>query len=321
MNKKRGFLVIVGIVVAAVLLAILFDTMLANRQPIITSLKAAADWTAPLNSIRVTCNASDPDGDELSYNWSTSGGNISGTGAVVNWTAPPYIGSYDVTVTVTDSRGGEVTDYAIIIVRANTSPIITSLIADADWTLPSGSLQVTCNASDPDGDELSYNWSASGGNISGTGAVVNWTAPAEVGIYDVTVVVSDGHGEEATRSVILSVDLGAPPIIESLIVTPIGHIYLRKSTTAGCDYDVWKTEKYDIECIVSDTSGEVFYDWSCDNGEISEIFEDGSTITWIAPNQTSVQATVTVTVSDAADNRVRKSIDFCVPFCACGSWG
>jgi hypothetical protein len=321
MNKKRGFLVIVGIVVAAVLLAILFDTMLANRQPIITSLKAAADWTAPLNSIRVTCNASDPDGDELSYNWSTSGGNISGTGAVVNWTAPPYIGSYDVTVTVTDSRGGEVTDYAIIIVRANTSPIITSLIADADWTLPSGSLQVTCNASDPDGDELSYNWSASGGNISGTGAVVNWTAPAEVGIYDVTVVVSDGHGEEATRSVILSVDLGAPPIIESLIVTPIGHIYLRKSTTAGCDYDVWKTEKYDIECIVSDTSGEVFYDWSCDNGEISEIFEDGSTITWIAPNQTSVQATVTVTVSDAADNRMRKSIDFCVPFCACGSWG
>jgi hypothetical protein len=321
MNKKRGFLVIVGIVVAAVLLAILFDTMLANRQPIITSLKAAADWTAPLNSIRVTCNASDPDGDELSYNWSTSGGNISGTGAVVNWTAPPYIGSYDVTVTVTDSRGGEVTDYAIIIVRANTSPIITSLIADADWTLPSGSLQVTCNASDPDGDELSYNWSASRGNISGTGAVVNWTAPAEVGIYDVTVVVSDGHGEEATRSVILSVDLGAPPIIESLIVTPIGHIYLRKSTTAGCDYDVWKTEKYDIECIVSDTSGEVFYDWSCDNGEISEIFEDGSTITWIAPNQTSVQATVTVTVSDAADNRMRKSIDFCVPFCACGSWG
>jgi hypothetical protein len=319
--NKRGFLVIVGIVVAAVLLAILFDTMLANHRPIITSLKAAADWTAPLNNIRVTCNASDPDGDKLSYNWSASGGNISGTGAVINWTAPTSIGSYDVTVTVTDGRGGEVTDYVTIMVRANTPPIITSLIADADWTAPSGNLQVTCNASDPDGDELSYEWTASGGNITGTGVAVNWTAPEVVGIYDVTVVVTDGHDKEATKSVILSVDLGTPPIIESRIVTPIGHIYLRKSTVAGCDYDVWKTEKYDIACNVSDTSGEVFYDWSCDGGEISEISEDGSTITWIAPNQTSVQATVTVTVSDAADNKMRKSIVFCVPFCACGSWG
>jgi hypothetical protein len=319
--NKRGFLVIVGIVVAAVLLAILFDTMLANHQPIITSLKAEADWATPLGSIQVTCNASDPDGDKLSYNWSASGGNISGTGAAINWIAPPSIGYYDVTVTVTDGRSGEVMDTVTITVRANMPPIITSLIADADWTLPSGSLQVTCNASDPDGDELSYEWTASGGNITGTGAVVNWTAPERVGIYDITVVVSDGHGKEATRFVPLSVDLGAPPIIESLIVTPIGHKYLRKSTAAGCDYDVWKTEKYDIECIVSDTSGGVFYDWSCDGGEISEISEDGSTITWIAPNQTSVQATVTVTVSDAADNRMRKSIDFCVPFCACGSWG
>jgi hypothetical protein len=319
MNKRR-VLVIGVIVVAAVLIAILFDTILANHGPAITSLKAAADWTSPLNSIQVTCNVSDPDSDKLSYNWSASGGNISGTGSVVNWTAPTSLGYYDVTVMVTDGRGGEATNYVTIMVKANTSPIITSLIADAYWTTPSGSLQVTCNASDPDGDKLSYNWSASGGNISGTGAVVNWIAPERVGIYYVTVVVSDGHGEEATRFVPLSADLGAPPIIESLIVTPIGHKYLRKSTFAY-DYDVWKTEEYDIECNVSDTSGGVFYDWSCDGGEISEVSEDGSTITWIAPNKTSVQATVTVTVSDAADNRIRKSIDFYVPFCACGSWG
>jgi hypothetical protein len=319
MTKKRG-LIIVVIVVAAVLLAILFDTMLANHWPIITSLKAAADWTAPLNNIRVTCNASDPDGDKLSYNWSASGGNISGTGAVVNWTAPPSIGSYDVTVIVTDGRGGEVTDYATIIVRANTPPIITSLIADADWTAPSGSLQVTCTATDPDGDELSYEWTNTGGNITGTGAVVNWTAPAEVGIYDIIVVVTDGHGEEATKSVILSVALHTPPTIENLQVTPKGHIYLRKSSTPGCDYDVWKTKEYDIECIASST-GELSYEWSCDDGQISQISEDGSTITWTAPNKTLVDVTVTVIVSDAAGNRIGKNIVFHVPFCTCGSWG
>ena len=48
---------------------------------------------------------------------------------------------------------------------ANHRPIITSLEAEADWTTPSGSLQVTCTASDSDGDKLSYNWSASRGKI------------------------------------------------------------------------------------------------------------------------------------------------------------
>jgi hypothetical protein len=177
---------------------------------------------------------------------------------------------------------------------------------------------VTCTASDPDGDELSYEWTASGGNITGTGAVVNWTAPEAVDIYDITVVVTDGHGEKATRSMHLSVALGTPPIIEDLIVTAKGHQYLRKSTS-GYDYDVWKTKEYDIECIASNTSGEVFYEWSSDGGEISG---EGSTITWTAPNPIgSVQVTVTVIVSDVAGNRVSRSINFYVPYCACGSWG
>ena len=197
MNKKR-FLVIVVIVAAAVLLSILFDTMLANHRPAITSLEAEADWTAPSSSLQVTCNASDRDGDELSYNWSASGGNITGTGPEVTWTAPDSVGSYDVTVTVTDGRGVEVMKQVTIKVRANWPPTITSLVADADWTTPSGSLHLTCTASDPDDDELSYEWSTSGGNISGTGAAVNWTAPEEVGIYHVTVVVTDGHGMEDT---------------------------------------------------------------------------------------------------------------------------
>jgi archaellin len=313
MNKKRC-LVIVVVVAVAVLLAILFDTMPANHRPIITSLEAEADWTTPSGSLQVTCTASDSDGDKLSYNWSASRGKISGIGAAVNWTAPPSIGSYNVTVTVTDGRGGEDMDKVTITVSANRPPYITSLVADADWTTPSGSLQLTCNASDPNGDELSYEWTASGGNITGTGAVVNWTAPEAVDIYDITVVVTDGHGEKATRSMHLSVALGTPPIIEDLIVTAKGHQYLRKSTS-GYDYDVWKTKEYDIECIASNTSGEVFYEWSSDGGEIAG---EGSTITWTAPNKTSVQVTVTVIVSDVAGNRVGKSIVFNVPFCACG---
>jgi hypothetical protein len=197
----------------------------------------------------------------------------------------------------------------------NHRPIITSLEAP-ERVLPSGSCQIVCNASDLDGDELSYEWTATGGNIFGTGAVVSWTAPEEVGMYDITVVVDDGHDEKDARSVTLSVTLGTPPTIEDLIVTA-EHPYLKKSSTAGYDYDVLKTMEYNIECIASDTDGELselVYEWSCDGGEISG---EDSMITWTAPNQALVAVTVTVIVSDAAGNKVDKSIDFFVLSCVC----
>ena len=315
MNKKR-FIVIVVIVAAAVILAILFDMMLANHRPAITGLEAEPERVLPLGSCQIVCNTTDRDGDELSYNWSASGGNISGTGASVNWIAPDSEGSYDVTVTVTDGRGGEVMDYVIIEVRTNRPPTIASLVADADWTTPSGSISVTCDASDPDGDELSYEWSTTGGDISGTGAVVNWAAPEEVGIYHITVVAKDGHGREDTRSVILSVATGTPPTIEDLIVTA-EHKYLKENGT-GYDYKVGKEKEYNIECIVSDTSVGVSYNWSCDGGEISG---EGSMITWTAPNKTSVTVTVTVIVSDVADNMVSKSIVLYVVSCSTCTFG
>ena len=314
MNKKR-LPVIIVIVVVAVLLAILFDTMLANHRPAITGLEAP-ERVLPLGICQIMCTASDRDGDELSYNWSASGGNISGTGASVNWTAPDSEGFYDVTVWVTDGRGVEVMKQITIIVRANTSPSINSLVADADWTTPSGSLQMACNATDPDGDELSYEWTATEGDISGMGAVANWTAPEEIGIYHVTVVVTDDHGSSDTRILPTIVATGQPPIIEALLVTKdrYGHCYLK---TYSWGYKVGKAQKYDIECIVSDTSGEVSYNWSCDGGELSG---EGSMITWTAPN-ISGSVTVTVIVSDIAGNMMTKNIVLNVVGCSACTFG
>jgi hypothetical protein len=312
--NKRIYLVIVGIVAVAVLLSILFYTMLANHQPTIISLGARQQGVLPLESCQITCHATDPDGDGLSYNWLASGGGIVGEGATVTWTAPLSAGSYNVTVIVIDGRGGEVTDYITIVVSASTIPIITSLVADADWTAPLSSLQVACNATDPDGDEISYEWSTTGGGISGTGSAVKWIAPEEVGIYEITVVVTDSQGANATRSITLIASNGPPPTIENLIVTAKGHKYLRASMW-GYDYDVWKTKEYDIECIASNTTGGVFYEWACTGGNISG---DGSMITWTAPNQSPVDVTVTAIVSDVDGNKMGKSIVLYVPYCACG---
>jgi hypothetical protein len=309
LNKKRCLIMVI-VVAVVVLFVVRFDTMSVNRQPIITSLEAEPDWTTPLGSLQVMCNAIDPDGNMLSYNWSASKGRISGTDAAVNWTAPSHEGSYSITVKVTDGLGGEVTKTVTIEVTVNKPPKINSLIANADWTMPLGSLQVTCDAIDPEGDELSYEWAADGGEISGISAVVNWFAPQEVGAYNVTLVARDSQGEEATRWLTLHVNAESPPVIEDLIVRAKEPKYLIK-TSSG--YTVMRTKEYDIECTVSDTIEAVFYAWSCSGGNISG---ESSIITWTAPQSAiDSEVIVRVIVSDGAGNSMNKGIIFEVIHC------
>ena len=192
-------------------------------------------------------------------------------------------------------------------------PHITGLEAEAEWVAPLDGLQVTCNASDRDGDELSYEWSTTGGSITGTGSEVIWTAPEEVGMYGITVVVEDSQDRKDTESIVLIASNGPPPVIEDLIVTA-EHEYLKETATG---YKVVKAYDYHIECIALSISGELIYEWSCDSGEISG---EGSLITWTAPD-VERNVTVTVKVLDDIGNWVRKSIILNVVDCeSCVNW-
>ena len=313
-NRKR-YLLIVGIVAAVVVIAVLLHAMLGNRGPAIISL-GAPEKVLPLESCQITCHATDPDGNnaELTYDWSASAGAISGEGATINWTAPDSAGSYKVTVTVTDPRGGEVMSHVSITVGS--PPIIAGLVAATDWVTPSGDVQLTCNATDPEGGELTYQWTATAGNISGTGAAVNWSAPQEAGIYDITVVVRDVDGGSATDSLHVIVATEQPPVVAALLITKdrYGHCYLKKS---GEKYLVGREQKYDIECIVSDTSGELSYEWSCTGGELSG---DGSLVTWTAPDAVG-ELTVTAAVSDIPGNIASKDLILSVVSCSRCTFG
>jgi heat shock protein HslJ len=56
-------------------------------------------------------------------------------------------------------------------------------------------------ASDPDGDELSYNWSASAGSVDeSTSNPMFWTTPASAGTYEIKVVVDDGNNGVASKT-------------------------------------------------------------------------------------------------------------------------
>ena len=64
----------------------------------------------------ITCVAFDPDEDELTYTWTAERGSISGEGDVVTWVGPSEYGTFTITATVTDGRGGEATNEIPIIV-------------------------------------------------------------------------------------------------------------------------------------------------------------------------------------------------------------
>jgi len=311
--KKRKKRVIVAAIAAAVLVPLLVlsctdeaDLPPSVDPPVIHSLQAESERVFPAESVDIVCTASSFDGGELSYEWWASGGAIDGQGSTATWTAPTSDGTYTVGVIVTDSGGRGATDNVNIVVQANRPPVIISLAANPDRASADGSVSVVCDANDPDGHPLSYEWSDSGGHIEGMGPEVTWTAPDQLGIYSITVIVTDGHGGSATRTIQISVVPEQPPVIEDLLVTA-NHRWLR---TRSFGYQVGYDKEYSIACVASHPEGsELHYEWAYNGGEMVETSEDGSTVTWLAPS-TSMYVTVTVTVSDIGGNTATRSVDF-----------
>jgi peptidoglycan-associated lipoprotein len=65
---------------------------------------------------------------------------------------------------------------------------------------------VSADAQDPDGDPLTYRWSAPSGTFgNGTSRQTPWTAPMQVGPVVTTVTVDDGHGHQASDGVTIQV--------------------------------------------------------------------------------------------------------------------
>ncbi len=89
---------------------------------------------------------------------------------------------------------------------ANRPPQIKQVIADRYVVMVGDTVIVSVQASDPDKDELTFSWNASGGHFVGSqGEQVRWIAPKIEGVYDVEVTVRDKNGGEAVEKVSISV--------------------------------------------------------------------------------------------------------------------
>ncbi len=175
------------------------------------TLPVASFTTSAVDGLDVTFDASDsadPDGTIASYAWDFDDGSAPGTGVAPQHRFPGT-GSYDVTLTVTDNRGGTdpVTVPVSVQAPANQPPTAAFSSSVDDLTVNvNGS-----TSSDPEGPIASYLWDFNGEDTA-TGATATHTF-ATAGTKQVTLTVTDGGGESrsTTQDVTVSQPTGPQP--------------------------------------------------------------------------------------------------------------
>ena len=281
-----------------------------NSPPTIVNIAAATDRITPSGICEVACEAIDPDGDELTYTWSTPHGEIYGEGSAVEWNAPDREGLFRIGVMVDDGRGGTVEYSTSLRVKSNSAPEIQELSADVDWVASGESAYFLSKTSDADGDEISHEWEGSAGEFFGSGASVVWLAPEEEGSYWITIWARDAYGGESKRSMPISVTYRDPPTLGQFRVEGVNTDMLQRT---GDAWKIYRTDTCSIECVVDEGDGPFTYEWSVERGTLTS---DGPVATWKAPYE-RVSADVVVRVTDRHGGTVTGSVLIYVETCLC----
>jgi len=281
-----------------------------NTAPLVVGVTPSTERIAPLDACQMVCEATDADGDPLSFMWEASQGEIVGEGSTVEWVAPEAEGLFRVSVTVEDGNGGNAEYSTSVRVKQNRAPEFQSMSSIAEWVTPGSSTYMAFSAQDPDGDEVTYEWDANAGELFGQGDSVVWLAPEEAGSYRVAVVARDAYGGEATREIPIGVMLDAAPVLGEFVVEAIGHTLL--SFNVGV-WDIFRGRSCSIECAVLDGSAPYTYEWTADEGKLTA---DGAVARWDAPDRKG-PATITVAVTDTNGKTTTGSVLMYVETCTC----
>jgi hypothetical protein len=162
--------------------------------------------------VAVHVNAASPANLTLSYAYTTTGGTVEGTGPDARFSSSGLaMGTYTVTAKVTDTKGGAASCTADIRVEEKPHhPPTISCAPDRSPIMPGERATITSTASSPDNLPLTYNYSATGGQISGDGATATFDSTGlQPGSYTITCGVTDDRGDKAQGST--NVDVQQPP--------------------------------------------------------------------------------------------------------------
>ena len=175
-----------------------------NDPPTITS---SATFTVAENQTTIgKVEASDAEGNTLTYSVTNDELAISSTGVLTFKNVPDYETkkTYNATVTVSDGTNSTTQDITVNVTNINETPTITSLAIFSALENQTEIGNVT--ATDPEGATLTYSVSGSELAISLTGALTFVTAPdyETKNTYTATVTVSDGTNN-ATQDITVNV--------------------------------------------------------------------------------------------------------------------
>ncbi len=214
------------------------------------------------------------------------------------------------------------------------APVITSVRADSFEIEPGATVTIRCAASDLAGGALTFEWRTSHGSLeNGDQPTVQWTAPDELGLYTVTVTVTDERGNDSRKSVNLRVGSPEPdPVagrdgpfrIEEITAERAPDIGRSNISPLAIGQD-WRTAERSvyvhspirITCNIDGATDGLTYEWSADLGTIEG---DGDTVIWTAPGHAS-KARVSVVVQNGAGTSEEATLNFRISTCApCFQW-
>lgn len=225
-----------------------FDVQSANRAPLITSTPIFSTEAGGLYQYQVV--AVDPDGDALTYQWTSrpAGMEISSQGLITWSPALTDVGDYLIGFTATDARGAVAAQGYLLSVTQNQPPVITSTPVTS--VVAGAIYRYTVRASDPDNDPITYRLVEApvGMSIDSRGRIV-WNSP--VGLtapQPVTLAASDNRGKSVTQtySITMLADTEAPRV--SLAISTADMAY---SNTAQLDLQAI----YTIQIAAADNVG------------------------------------------------------------------
>ncbi|MBI4464337.1 MAG: PKD domain-containing protein [Acidobacteria bacterium] len=181
------------------------------------SLTCTADPAQVLvgEMVRLSAQGVSSTGAALTYEWSTTGGTIEGSGPVVQLRTDNLSpGTYTATVRATEVPGVFADCTTQVTVRQPPPPPPPTVSCSADRTRVQVGEVVTirADARSPANRPLTYQWSSTGGRVEGTGTSVRFdTTNLQPGNYTVRVRVSDDINQTAECSVQITVEAPPPP--------------------------------------------------------------------------------------------------------------
>ena len=164
--------------------------------------------------ITASAHATDANGFPLTYQWTVTGGSIDGAGPYVRWNSGSVgAGSYTLTARVDNGAGKNASCSANVTVQPKPAPAAPTMTCTADRStvLAGERAEITANVNDPSGTAIRFKWLANGGQIVGSGSIVQFdTSGLSPGIYTVT-----GRAENELHSACdctAAITVQAPPL-------------------------------------------------------------------------------------------------------------